>query len=204
MMRKSWTKWILIAVIALALIVGVPIIINECYKTNSGYMTIWGAADALSYYGTILGSLVAVATVVVTILFTYKQIQRDSYVFFYAFFNLRNLLYLILPNPHGRPPVLRHYVQSSPHLFDRSSIAKQNLSHRANVICDGSPSRIRMVRRISLGITTRPRSSMRRTIPVAFIYKFPPVKADFSLVVSAVAGVLCTGSFFHNTADFAL
>ena len=80
MMRKSWTKWILIAVIALALIVGVPIIINECYKTNSGYMTIWGAADALSYYGTILGSLVAVATVVVTILFTYKQIQRDSYL----------------------------------------------------------------------------------------------------------------------------
>ena len=77
MMRKSWTKWILIAVIALALIVGVPIIINECYKTNSGYMTIWGAADALAYYGTILGALVAVATVVVTILFTYKQIQRD-------------------------------------------------------------------------------------------------------------------------------
>lgn len=109
----------------------------------------------------------------------------------------------LLPNPHGRPPILRHYVQSSPHLFDRSSMAKQNLSHRANVICDGSPSRIRMVRRISLGITTRPRSSMRRTIPVAFIYKFPPVKADFSLVVSAAAGVLCTGSFFHNTADFA-
>ena len=80
MMRKSWTKWILIAVIALALIVGVPTIINECYKTNSGYMTMWGAADALAYYGTILGALVAVATVVVTILFTYKQIQRDSFV----------------------------------------------------------------------------------------------------------------------------
>ena len=29
-----------------------------------------------------------------------------------------------------------------------------------------------MVRRISLGMTTRPRSSMRRTIPVAFIYNF--------------------------------
>ena len=80
MMRKSWTKWILTAVIALVLIVGVPIIINECYKTNSGYMTMWGAADALAYYGTILGALVAVATVVVTILFTYKQIQRDSYL----------------------------------------------------------------------------------------------------------------------------
>ena len=78
-----------------------------------------------------------------------------------------------LTNPHGQPPILRHYVQSSPHLFDRSSIAKQNLSHRANVICDGSPSRIRSVRRISLGMTTRPRSSMRRTIPVAFIVAPP-------------------------------
>ena len=79
----------------------------------------------------------------------------------------------LLPNPHGRPPVLRHYVQSSPHLLDRSSMAKQNLSHRTNVIRDGSPSRIRSVRRISLGMTTRPRSSMRRTIPVAFISRSP-------------------------------
>ena len=31
---------------------------------------------------------------------------------------------------------------------------------------------MRMVRRISLGMTTRPRSSMRRTIPVAFICIF--------------------------------
>ena len=38
-----------------------------------------------------------------------------------------------------------------------------------NVVCNGSPSRIRIVRLISLGITTRPRSSIRRTIPVAFI-----------------------------------
>ena len=78
-----------------------------------------------------------------------------------------------LPNPHGLVLILRHYVQSSPHLFDRSSMAKQNLSHRANVICDGSPSRIRMVRRISLGMTTRPRSSIRRTIPVAFMLYLP-------------------------------
>ena len=56
---------------------------------------------------------------------------------------------------------------------------------RANVINNGSPSRIRMVRRISLGMTTRPRSSIRRTIPVAFIYEIPPVKANFTSVVSA-------------------
>ena len=36
-------------------------------------------------------------------------------------------------------------------------------------ISSGSPRRMRWVRRISLGITTRPSSSMRRTIPVAFI-----------------------------------
>ena len=43
------------------------------------------------------------------------------------------------------------------------------LSSGVNIVNSGSPSRIRMVRRISLGITTRPRSSMRLTIPVAFI-----------------------------------
>ena len=130
----------------------------------------------------------------------------------------------LLPNPHGRPPVLRHYVQSSPHLFDRSSMAKQNLSHRANVICDGSPSRIRMVRRISLGITTRPRSSMRRTIPVAFIYKnsllhiivrllfvkssvlcrrghfFPQVIGRiFALILPELRGALPTGFYFFQS-----
>ena len=80
MMRKSWTKWILIAVIALALIVGVPIIINECYKANSGYITMWGAMDVLSYYGTVLGALVAAITIVITINFTRKQIQRENYL----------------------------------------------------------------------------------------------------------------------------
>ena len=61
------------------------------------------------------------------------------------------------------------YVPPHPIRFSNPIIPKQNRSHHSNVICDGSPSRIRIVRRISLGITTRPRSSMRRTIPVAFI-----------------------------------
>ena len=47
------------------------------------------------------------------------------------------------------------------------------LSSGVNIVNSGSPSRIRIVRRISLGITTRPRSSIRRTIPVAFIYSLP-------------------------------
>ena len=40
---------------------------------------------------------------------------------------------------------------------------------RSVKISSGSPSRIRSVLRISFGITTLPRSSILRTIPVAFI-----------------------------------
>ena len=67
----------------------------------------------------------------------------------------------------------RQYVPSQRFLFDRSSIAKLKISHSANVVCDGSPSRMRRVRRISLEITICPRSSTRRTIPVVFVYLSP-------------------------------
>ncbi len=78
-MKKSQIKWVIIGLLAvIVFVVGVPIIINECYKTNSGYITMWGAADVLSYYGTILGVLAAAATIAVTISFTQKQIQRES------------------------------------------------------------------------------------------------------------------------------
>jgi len=50
-------------------------------------------------------------------------------------------------------------------------MASQKRFMGVSVISNGSPSRIRMVRRISFGITTRPRSSILLTIPVAFIYK---------------------------------
>lgn len=52
----------------------------------------------------------------------------------------------------------------------KSNIQKQNFSLGVNVIRDGSPSRIRIVLLISLGITTLPRSSILLTIPVAFIF----------------------------------
>ena len=46
-------------------------------------------------------------------------------------------------------------------------ITQQNLSIGVNIVSKGSPSRIFNVRRISLGITIRPRSSTLLTIPVA-------------------------------------
>lgn len=65
---------------AVFLVVGVPIIINECYKANCGYKTVWDGSDVLGYYGTILGSAIAVFSIIVTIAFTKKQIQRESFL----------------------------------------------------------------------------------------------------------------------------
>lgn len=70
----------LVALGAVFLVVGVPIIINECYKANCGYITVWDGSDVLGYYGTILGSVIAVISIIVTIAFTKKQIQRESFL----------------------------------------------------------------------------------------------------------------------------
>lgn len=78
-MKLTKKRLLTAIVIAALLIFGIPILINECYK-HDGYTTIWGAADVLSYYGAILGASIAVGTLTVTILFTRKQIQRESYL----------------------------------------------------------------------------------------------------------------------------
>lgn len=57
-MKKSLIRWSLVVILALLAVIGGPIIINECYKGDSGYIAIWSAADTLSYYGTVLGALV--------------------------------------------------------------------------------------------------------------------------------------------------
>ena len=81
MKKHTWVKWLIFAfVVVIFFIFVIPIIINESYKSNSGYMTMWGAGDVLSYYGTALGSAVTIAVLFVTISFTRKQIQRESYL----------------------------------------------------------------------------------------------------------------------------
>lgn len=82
--QRPWWKWILVALGLLIPIVGVPIGINECYKSNTGYITVWNGADVLNYYGTIIstaiGALIAVLTMAFTISFNRRQIQRDTYL----------------------------------------------------------------------------------------------------------------------------
>jgi len=54
------------------------------------------------------------------------------------------------------------------------------------------------VRRISFGITTRPKSSIRRTIPVAFISVKTPLSVHFTKVVFENRGILSKGEFGKN------
>lgn len=88
-----------------------------------------------------------------------------------------------------------------PRLLAKSNIEKQNTSHRVNDVCNGSPSRMRRVLLISFGMTILPRSSTRRTMPVAFIilFSFEARDARFAPVeVFAGKGELCmdTEAFF--------
>ena len=66
-------------------------------------------------------------------------------------------------------------------------IAQQNLSIGVNVVSEESPSRMRRVLLISLGMTILPKSSTRRTMPVAFIF-LSPLKTFRRGGVSPTAG----------------
>lgn len=74
-----WVQVVAFALVVLFLIVGVPLMINGCYKKD-GYVTIWGAADVLSYYGTLLGAITTVSVLAATVLFTKRQLQRQRFL----------------------------------------------------------------------------------------------------------------------------
>ena len=79
-MWKKIVKAFFAVLIILVFIAGIPIVINECYKANCGYSTAWDASAMLGYYGVILGAIITVVTLVATITFTKKQIQRESFL----------------------------------------------------------------------------------------------------------------------------
>ena len=76
---------------------------------------------------------------------------------------------------------------SAPMRLPKARRARVNLSYGVNVISVGSPSRIRIVRRISLGMTTLPRSSILLTIPVAFI----SIKTSFASLLCFLCKYYC-------------
>lgn len=77
---KKGLKIFILVIVLLFFLFGIPIIINESYKVDCGYSTMWDASAVLGYYGTILGMIITVITIVLTISFTKKQIQRESFL----------------------------------------------------------------------------------------------------------------------------
>lgn len=74
-LRRGQVVLVLLAV--LFFIAGIPLIINESYKANVGYMTLWDAADALSYYGMIVAAVGTGIGVFITVRYSQKQYQED-------------------------------------------------------------------------------------------------------------------------------
>jgi len=53
-MKKHWYQKWWIWLIAVCVAVSIPFVINETYKHGTGYVTLWDAADMLSFYGSFL------------------------------------------------------------------------------------------------------------------------------------------------------
>lgn len=77
MKRKTLAIGILVGIIALFLEIGIPVIINELYKIDSGYVTLWNAADVLAFYSVILSGLFSVGILAITIRYNRKETERQ-------------------------------------------------------------------------------------------------------------------------------
>ena len=64
MKKRYYLIWSALAIVCILL---VPVIINESYKNNIGYKTLWSAADMLSYYGAVLSFIGTVILGVVAV-----------------------------------------------------------------------------------------------------------------------------------------
>ena len=89
MMKKIW-KWLLLVLGVAVILIGVPVLINECYKVGDGYITIWDAQDVLSYYGTLVGAVIAVATIALGQ--TWRTAAGKDFRYYMVFENEENLL----------------------------------------------------------------------------------------------------------------
>ena len=79
MNKKSLPIWIAAGAFLIAAVVG-PMFINCLYKHGPGVVTMWEASDMLAYYGTMLGAAITAFSLILTISFTRKQIQRDRFL----------------------------------------------------------------------------------------------------------------------------
>ena len=69
---------LLLIIISVILIFLIPIIINELYKLNDGYETLWEAKDVLSFYSVILSGLITFIALFITIKHNNKNIEKQN------------------------------------------------------------------------------------------------------------------------------
>ncbi len=74
---KNRLFWFVVIIVCIILIIVVPIIINESYKMNKGYITLWDASDVLSYYAVVLSGIITIVALIVTIHFTSKDTEKQ-------------------------------------------------------------------------------------------------------------------------------
>lgn len=77
-MKKLKNKNIIYIVLAAIFFVFlIPIAINELYKLDMGYQTVWGASEVLAYYAELLGSIIAIVVLIITVYFSRKDINKQ-------------------------------------------------------------------------------------------------------------------------------
>ncbi len=68
MNNKKWYEhWWIWVVMSIIVIVVIPILINESYANNRGYVTIWGAEDTLAYAATAMSVIATTLLSIVAI-----------------------------------------------------------------------------------------------------------------------------------------
>lgn len=75
--KKSICTITLLVLGAIIFVFGIPLIINELYKVNAGYVTLWDASDVLSFYAVILSGIISIGILLVTIRYNAKETARQ-------------------------------------------------------------------------------------------------------------------------------
>lgn len=74
---KNWWIYLLLLLLFFFFTIGIPIIINESYKVDKGYITLWGALEVLSFYAVILSGLITIGALIVTIYHSKKATEKQ-------------------------------------------------------------------------------------------------------------------------------
>lgn len=126
-MKKRCPVWVIIILIGLLVLFGVPILINELYKTGKGYLTMWEAKDMLSYYGMIIAAGIGAAGVYFTVYISNKNYRVDARNRILPFIAI-NVINHKLPDPFLEGFDSEGYVEqeASSVIMDSSSGVEQN------------------------------------------------------------------------------